>query len=207
MPRLVFADDHLLVFDKPAGMLAVPGRGENKQDCLSTRALARFPDAKVVHRLDQATSGLLVLARGHEAQRALSRAFAERRVQKRYIALVAGRLAPPPGDWGVIDLPLRADWPNRPRQCVDPDRGKPSLTHWRVIGASDAGRATRLELAPVTGRSHQLRVHLRALGHPILGDRLYQGPEAARLYLHAWTLGLPHPASGTYLLFESLPTY
>ncbi|MFZ5482869.1 MAG: RluA family pseudouridine synthase [Pseudomonadota bacterium] len=207
MPRLLFADDHLLVYDKPAGMLAVPGRGADKQDCLSTRAQARYPDARVVHRLDQATSGLLVLARGLAAQRALSRAFAERRVEKRYIALVAGRLAPPAGDWGVIDLPLRADWPNRPRQCVDLERGKSSLTHWRVLGTQAGGQATRLELAPVTGRSHQLRVHLRALGHPILGDRLYQGPEAARLYLHAWTLGVPHPGTGTNLLFECLPTY
>jgi len=201
----VHADASLLVYDKPSGLLAVPGRGPDKQDCLSARAQARYPDALIVHRLDMATSGLMLLARGPEAQRTLSRAFAARAVHKRYIALVAGRLAPPPEGWGDIDLPILLDWPNRPRRIVDPVQGKPSLTRWRVLGHE--GGNTRVELEPVTGRSHQLRVHLRALGHPILGDALYAPTEiqamAPRLLLHAWTLSLAHPASGDELRFES----
>lgn len=201
----LYADDHLLVLDKPAGLLAVPGRGPDKQDCLSARAQARWPDALIVHRLDMATSGLLVLARGAAMQRALSMAFAARRVQKRYLAVVAGRLASPAADWGVIDLPLILDWPNRPRRMIDPAHGKPSLTRWRVLGYEDD--CTRVELEPVTGRSHQLRVHLLALGHPIMGDQLYApaalAARSGRLLLHAWRLEFDHPASGRRLQFES----
>lgn len=188
-------DDHLLVFDKPAGLLAVPGRHE--PDCLAARAQAHWPDALIVHRLDQATSGLLVMARGAAAQRRLSADFAARRVHKRYVAVVDGLL---PVDTGEIDLPLAADWPNRPRQIVDPARGKPSLTRWRVLVR--AGATTRLELEPVTGRSHQLRVHLQAIGHPIVGDALYGRP-GHRLLLHAAHLVLPHPYDGHPVAFES----
>ncbi len=192
-------DAHLLALHKPAGLLVVPGRGADKADCLIARAQRRWPDALVVHRLDQATSGLMLLARGAAMQRALSIAFAQRRVHKRYLALVHGRLqAPGRADgWGEIDLPLIVDWPRRPRSKVDHAIGKPSLTRWRALG-HDAGAAiTRLELEPVTGRSHQLRVHLQAIGHPIVGDRLYGVDDGApRLMLHACALRLAHPADG-----------
>jgi tRNA pseudouridine32 synthase/23S rRNA pseudouridine746 synthase len=199
--QLLHADEYLLILVKPSGLLAVPGRTE--PDCLAARAQARFPDALVVHRLDMATSGLIAMGRSAQAQRALSIAFAERRVHKRYVAVVDGHLEASPGGWGEIALPLRCDWPNRPRQMVDPELGKPSLTRWRVL-AHEPG-ATRVELEPVTGRSHQLRVHLAALGHPILGDELYAPPaalaRAPRLLLHAAALALPHPADGTVMRF------
>lgn len=208
MPPLQFlhVDEALVVVDKPAELLSVPGRGEHLQDCVASRVQALYPDALIVHRLDMSTSGLLVLGRGAEAQRKLSIAFAERRVAKRYEAVVAGR---PAQDAGTIDLPLRCDWPNRPRQMVDHALGKPSVTHWRVLGAWPDAHidATRVELEPVTGRSHQLRVHLLALGHPILGDNLYAPPEtlaaAPRLLLHARELTLPHPLSGEPMHFRS----
>jgi tRNA pseudouridine32 synthase/23S rRNA pseudouridine746 synthase len=209
----LFTDDTLLVFDKPSGLLAVPGRGPDKQDCLAARVQARYPDALIVHRLDMATSGLMVMARGPAAQRELSRAFAAREVSKRYIAVVAGRLdAPPQGwgvpeNWGVIDLPIIVDWPNRPLRIVDHQAGKPSITRWRVLGHDESGLNTRVELEPVTGRSHQLRVHLRALGHPILGDALYAPPSvqalSGRLLLHAQSLRFVHPVTGVALAFES----
>jgi tRNA pseudouridine32 synthase/23S rRNA pseudouridine746 synthase len=203
----LYVDDSLLVFDKPSGLLAVPGRGADKQECLATRVQARYPDALIVHRLDMATSGLMVMARGPAAQRELSKAFAARQVNKRYIAVVAGRLDAPPQDWGTIDLPIIVDWPNRPLRIVDPLRGKPSLTRWRVLGYDEAATRTRVELEPITGRSHQLRVHLRELGHPILGDALYAPPEvrvlATRLLLHAWSLRFAHPLTGQGLVFES----
>ena len=195
--RVLHADDRLVVIDKPAGLLSVPGRTE--PDCASARVQALYPDALIVHRLDQATSGLLLFARGIEAQRELSADFAARRVAKVYVAVVAGRLE---GE-GVIDLPLGADWPNRPRQQVDHERGKPSQTRWRVL--AHEGPHTRLRLEPLTGRSHQLRVHLAALGHAILGDALYAAPDIAaaspRLQLHASELGV----SGDY--FTSPPEF
>jgi tRNA pseudouridine32 synthase/23S rRNA pseudouridine746 synthase len=205
---LVYVDEHLLVLDKPAGLLAVPGRGEDKQDCLSARAQRFWPDALVVHRLDMATSGLFLMGRGLHMQRVLGRAFADRAVDKRYQAVVAGRLGAP-GDEGVIDLPLMADWPNRPLQKVDREHGKPSSTHWRVLAVEED--SSRLELEPVTGRSHQLRVHLLAIGHPILGDALYAPPavrgRAPRLLLHATALRLEHPATGEALAFHSTPPF
>jgi len=158
---VLFGDDSLIVVDKPAGLPAVPGRGEDLQDCAARRVQHLFHNALVVHRLDQATSGLLAFARGAMAQRQLSRAFAERRVAKRYVALVDGLLAE---DIGRIDLPLAADWPQRPRQKVDELHGKVSLTLWRVLARDVASGRTRVELEPVTGRSHQLRVHLLAIG-------------------------------------------
>ena len=198
MPALepIHVDAALLVLDKPAGLLAVPGRRE--ADCLSARAQRQWPDALVVHRLDMATSGLMLLARGAEMQRRLSMAFAARAVDKRYEALVHGAID---GDAGEIALPIGADWPDRPRQRVDADRGRPALTRWRVIDRSHDGRTTRLELEPVTGRTHQLRVHLQAIGHPIVGDALY-GPRddaPARLHLHARSLALIHPLDGRRL--------
>ena len=188
---LVFADPWLLVADKPAGLLCVPGRGADKADCLASRVAAQWPDARVVHRLDMATSGLVVFARGAAMQRALSIAFAERRVHKRYVAVVAGA---PAGEQGQIDLPLAADWPRRPRQRVDHQAGKPSLTHWQVLQRDAIAGTTRLGLCPVTGRTHQLRLHLAAIGHPILGDALYADPDRAaaapRLLLHACDLAI-----------------
>lgn len=202
---LLYVDDSLLVVDKPSGLLSVPGRGADKQDCLSARVQARYPDALIVHRLDMATSGLMVLARGPTAQRALSMAFAAREVSKRYLAVVAGRLEAPLEAWGVIDLPIIADWPNRPLRRVDHRQGKPSITRWRVLGYAESGSCTRVELEPVTGRSHQLRLHLRELGHPILGDTLYAPADiqmkAERLLLHAGSLRFAHPATGEALAF------
>jgi tRNA pseudouridine32 synthase/23S rRNA pseudouridine746 synthase len=204
-PLPLYADESLLVFDKPSGLLSVPGRGLN--DCLSERVRTRFEDALVVHRLDMATSGLMVFGRGAAAQRALSKAFAEREVRKRYVAVVHGSMAQPEAEWGMIDLPIIVDWPNRPLRIVDPILGKPSLTRWRVLARHATADSSRVELEPVTGRSHQLRVHLRELGHPILGDRLYAPPavqqRAPRLLLHACELGLRHPATGVWLSFAS----
>ncbi|WP_234641583.1 RluA family pseudouridine synthase [Delftia tsuruhatensis] len=204
-------DAELLVLDKPSGLLCVPGRGPDKQDCLSARALRRWPDALVVHRLDQATSGLVVMARSLASQRLLSEAFAQRRVHKRYVAVVAGRLAAQQaGAWQSIDLPIAADWERRPLRIIDALQGKPSQTLWRALPDANQGPAptvTRVQLQPVTGRTHQLRVHMAALGHAILGDALYADAAvqamAPRLLLHAQVLELAHPVSGACLRFES----
>ena len=211
---LVHADEALLVFDKAADLLSVPGRGPEKADCLAARAQARWPDAQVVHRLDMATSGLMVMARGPAMQRALSLAFAERRVSKRYVAVVAGTPQADTADaqgWSHIHLPLIVDWPNRPRSKVDFEQGKPSLTRWRVLGPGSLPHTTRLLLEPVTGRSHQLRVHLQALGHPIVGDSLYAPAawqaQAPRLWLHASALGLAHPVSGQWQHWHCAPPF
>jgi len=179
--RVLHVDERLVVVDKPAGLLSVPGRTE--PDCASARVQALYPDALVVHRLDQPTSGLLLFARGVQVQRQLSAEFAERRVGKLYVAVVAGRLD---GE-GLIDLPVGADWPNRPRQQVNVERGKPSQTRWRAL--AHEGPHTRVALEPLTGRTHQLRVHLAHVGHAMLGDTLYAAPDIAaaspRLLLHA----------------------
>lgn len=209
---LIYADEDLLVLNKPSGLLSVPGRGADKQDCLSARVQSRYADALIVHRLDLQTSGLLAMARGIEAQRALNRSFEQRQVHKRYQAVVDGVVSVAAGEeWGVIDLPLELDWPNRPKHIVDHVNGRHSLTRWRVLAADPARHGTRLELEPVTGRSHQLRVHLQAIGHPILGDDLYASPEAVaraeRLLLHACELSLPHPITGEILQFHSAPPF
>jgi tRNA pseudouridine32 synthase / 23S rRNA pseudouridine746 synthase len=198
---LLYSDCALLAVNKPAGLLSVPGRGDAGRDCLAARVQAEVPEALVVHRLDQATSGVMIFARGATVQRVVSMAFAERRVGKRYEAVVEGDVR---GDAGEIDLPLSADWPNRPRQQVDHVRGKPSLTRWRVLARDAAAQTTRLALEPVTGRSHQLRVHLAAIGHAIVGDPLYANESAApRLLLHACELRLPHPSQGRTLVVTS----
>jgi tRNA pseudouridine32 synthase / 23S rRNA pseudouridine746 synthase len=210
---VLHVDDALLVLDKPAGLLSVPGRGVDKADCLSARVQSVYPEALVVHRLDMATSGLLVMARGPDVQRRLSAAFAGREVSKRYVAVVAGRVSPPHrgGEWGEIDLPIAADWPNRPLRIIDREHGKASMTRWRLLGPGDDHDSSRLELEPVTGRTHQLRVHLKAIGHPILGDALYApaaiAGAAARLLLHASELRLLHPHSGEPLAFSSPPAF
>lgn len=207
--KLVFADDSLLVLDKPAGLLSVPGRGADKQDCLSTRVQQLYPDALLVHRLDMATSGLMLMARSVAMQRALGALFERRQVDKRYVAVVNGELADPASadGWGLIDLPIAVDWPRRPLRIIDAEHGKASQTRWRVLARDAAARSTRLELAPLTGRSHQLRVHLQALGHPILGDRLYGDADvqarAPRLLLHACALAFVHPVGGQRMQFDS----
>ena len=204
--KLVFihADASLLVVCKPAGLLSVPGRGADKQDCVASRVQAAHTDALVVHRLDMATSGLMLFARGAEVQRQLSMAFEARAVSKRYIAVVQGWVAL---DAGEIDLPLLTDWPNRPLQKVDAENGKPSLTRYSVLSRDTSQNNSRLLLEPVTGRSHQLRVHLRELGHPIWGDALYAPPPvlalSTRLLLHATSLHFSHPATGEVLHFDS----
>ena len=197
-------DDALIVADKPAGLPTVPGRPAELHDCLWHRVRDQWPDALVVHRLDMATSGLVLFARGIDMQRSLSIAFAQRQVGKGYEAIVAGDMQ---GEAGEIDLPLAADWPNRPRQMVDAAHGKPSLTRWRVLERGLVSGGTRLALEPLTGRTHQLRVHLAAIGHPLLGDTLYAPPglaaAAPRLLLHATRLDFVHPGDGRALSFES----
>lgn len=201
--ELVYCDDSLLVANKPAGLLAVPGRGEDKQDCLSARLQRQFPDSLIVHRLDMATSGLMVFARGLEMQRRLSLMFSARKVKKRYVAVVAGTLQPSSGE---VNLPIAADWPNRPLRKIDADSGKPSLTRYRVLLKSSD--RTRVDLEPVTGRTHQLRVHMAAIGHPILGDALYGDvASASRLMLHACSLAFHHPLNGEPLNFGAEPPF
>lgn len=207
-PRLLHMDEDLLVIEKPAGLLSVPGRGPDKHDSVSARVQAQVCGALIVHRLDMATSGLMIMARHPLSQRLLSAAFERRAIEKRYVAVVHGQPASPTGDpWQTIDLPLRVDWPRRPLQKVDIQHGKPSQTRWRTLSRGPA--TTRLALESVTGRSHQLRVHLQAIGHPIVGDALY-GPEAdsaERLMLHASGLTLAHPTHGQVMRFESEPPF
>lgn len=201
---LLHEDRHLLVVDKAYGLLTVPGIGPEKADCLIARVAARFAGARVVHRLDRDTSGVLVVARDADTHRALSMQFERRETGKTYVALAAGH---PPKSEGEIDLPIRKDLVNTPRQVIDFVHGRPSVTRWRVRETLDAPARTRFELTPITGRSHQLRVHLIAIGHPILGDDLYAPPEARalapRLCLHAERLEFTHPATGERVAFTS----
>lgn len=208
---VIYADAALLVLNKPAGLLSVPGRGPDKQDCLSARVSASYPDALIVHRLDMATSGLMLMARGPVYQKLLNHAFARRNVHKRYIAVVDGLLTAQEDEWGVIELPIALDWLKRPMRVIDLHNGKPSCTRWRVLSRDPDNQTTRLELEPITGRSHQLRVHLQALQHPILGDVWYGSSDAQakaqRLLLHANRLELIHPASLQALTFTSEPDF
>ena len=199
---VLHADEDLLVIDKPSGLLSVPGKDPANCDCVESRAREVSQQAVIVHRLDKDTSGVMVLALNRNSQRHLGLQFERRKVRKRYIARVWGTLAE---DEGHIDLPLVCDWPNRPRQMVDYERGKKSSTSWRVISREE--HATLVELSPHTGRSHQLRVHMLALGHPILGDALYAHERAlaaaGRLQLHAAELSLHHPQGGKVHTFSS----
>jgi len=196
-PQLIvplWLDGSLIVVVKPPGLLAVPGRGADKQDSMSLRVQAQYADALIVHRLDMATSGLMVFARGVAMQSRLSQMFREREVYKRYEARVLGQLAQ---EVGEINLPVGGDWPNRPKQCVDMLRGKYALTRFRLLEYVATNDTSRVALEPVTGRTHQLRVHLAALGHPILGDTLYgDAGSAPRLLLHASELQFRHPLTG-----------
>ncbi|MFN0115998.1 MAG: pseudouridine synthase [Paracoccaceae bacterium] len=200
-PRILFHDPHILVAEKPAGLLSVPGKGDHLSDCMMLRLMAVFPDTLLVHRLDLDTSGVMVFALTKHAQRFLSAEFENRRTKKTYLARLSGHLTPMEG---TVSLPLAVDWPNRPRQKVDPVAGRPAETHWRVL-RHEADGTTRVRLYPVTGRSHQLRVHMLALGHPILGDPLYGegAPAAPRLMLHAESLKLRHPEIGKGMSFSS----
>lgn len=195
---VAYIDDHLIVADKPSGLLSVPGRAAENQDCVVTRLQALYPDALTVHRLDMVTSGLLLHGRGKDMQVALSKLFEARQVHKRYVALVEGELA---GSSGEIALPLRCDWDNRPRQMVDWQLGKPAHTRWQLLGHE--GGNSRVLLEPVTGRSHQLRLHLASIGHPIVGDVMYGARPAPRVCLHAAELGFAHPISGQAVLLHS----
>ena len=207
----VYFDEHMLVLNKPSGLLSVPGRGPDKQDCLSKRVQAIYPDALVVHRLDQDTSGLLIMARGIEAQRRISKAFETRQVHKRYMAVVVGKPEPIEKDadgWALIEGAILLDWPNRPLHIIHPD-GKPSKSRWRMLESSDF--ASLVELEPVTGRTHQLRVHMQSIGHPMLGDSLYAPPEVRaltpRLMLHSKSIRLAHPFTTEPLSFDVPQTW
>ncbi|PUE47858.1 RNA pseudouridine synthase [Limnohabitans sp. 2KL-1] len=207
----IYEDEHLLVLEKPSGLLSVPGRGPDKQDCLSKRVQDIWPEALVVHRLDQDTSGLLMMAKGIEAQRRLSKLFETRQVHKRYVAVVAGHplhsqaqvMADEEG-WRTIDGPILLDWERRPIHIIHPD-GKASRSRWRALQSGDT--STLVELEPVTGRTHQLRVHLQSIGHPMLGDSLYAPAEikalSPRLLLHAQELAFPHPFTAAPMAFKA----
>jgi tRNA pseudouridine32 synthase / 23S rRNA pseudouridine746 synthase len=200
----LYIDEHLIVAVKPAGLLAVPGRGADKQDCVSSRLAAEFGDIHIVHRLDQATSGLMVFARTLAALRDLHAQFREGLVTKAYEAMVFGKLEKMSLS---IDLPLSADWPNRPKQKVDLDKGKPSTTHVEVLSFDAATNTSRVKLIPITGRTHQLRVHMMTMGHGIVGDALYGQNMACRLMLHACELAFTHPATGERFSFKDAATF
>jgi tRNA pseudouridine32 synthase / 23S rRNA pseudouridine746 synthase len=199
---VLYQDEHIMVINKPGGLLSVPGRAPENKDSVMTRIQADYPTAESVHRLDMATSGVIVVALTKAAERELKRQFREREPKKSYIARVWGHLAQ---DKGLIDLPLICDWPNRPKQKVCYETGKSSQTEYQVL-SRDADGSTRVKLSPVTGRSHQLRVHMLAMGHPILGDGFYAHPEAkamaSRLQLHAQELSITHPKFGTVVHFK-----
>lgn len=197
---LIHEDHALIVVNKPAGLLSVPGKGDHLSDCLMARLQAAFPEALLVHRLDMDTSGVMVFARTPQAQRHLGLQFEKRQVKKVYLARVWGEMAEKEGH---IDLPLIVDWPNRPRQHVNFETGKPAQTDWRRVRVEEG--TTRVRLMPKTGRSHQLRVHMKEIGHPILGDPFYAtGPalEFPRLMLHAESLKLRHPEGGRGMSFR-----
>lgn len=200
---VIYRDHAILVADKPAGLLSVPGKGEHLADCLLSRVQAAFPEALLVHRLDRDTSGVMIFALTPQAQRHLGLQFEKRQTRKTYVARVAGHVAE---DTGTVDLPLIVDWPNRPKQKVDFTEGRPAQTDWRVV-RREADGTTRLRLYPLTGRSHQLRVHMREIGHPILGDPFYaEGPardDHPRLMLHAESLRLRHPEGGRGMTFSA----
>lgn len=206
--KLVYTHSELLVIDKPYDLLTVPGRGIENQDCLINRVISEQPNARVVHRLDYATSGLVIIPLSYEAQKSISRQFELRSTDKQYVAVVHGIIK---DDSGIIDLPLICDWPNRPKQMVDHENGKPAQTKFRVLARNTSQNSTRVELKPITGRSHQLRVHMLALGHPILGDRFYATGDALdaskRLLLHAQSISFDHPESAERLHIEASPPF
>lgn len=204
---ILYQDEHIMVVNKPSGLLSVPGKAPEHHDSIMARIQRDFPAAESVHRLDMATSGVMVVALNKAAERELKRQFREREPKKSYIARVWGHLEK---DEGLIDLPLICDWPNRPKQKVCYDTGKSAQTEYQVISRDDDG-STRVKLMPITGRSHQLRVHMLEMGHPILGDKFYAHPEAkamaSRLQLHAQELCIHHPAFGGPMHFKCEPDF
>ncbi len=198
--RVIYQDDLVIVADKPAGLLSVPGKLEGRKDCLEGRLRAAFWDSLLVHRLDCDTSGVMIFARTKQAQGFLGQEFEKRRAKKVYVARVAGVME---ADRGRVDLPIGADWEFRPRQRVDQEHGRAAVTDFEVVERGEG--ETRVRLFPQTGRSHQLRVHMQALGHPILGDPIYSGDSEAwpRLMLHAEVLGLHHPGTGEWVEFRA----
>ena len=207
-PSTIYIDADLLVIDKPAELLSVPGRRPEHQDCLLFRIQQTIPEALIVHRLDMSTSGLMVLARNSLSQRHISQQFEQRQVEKRYMAKVAGKVSPASSQ---VDLPLICDWPNRPKQIVDHEQGKRAITCYQVLSYDPVNDVTQIALKPITGRTHQLRVHMQALGHPILGDDLYADQatfsKADRLLLHAIELIFNHPTSGQRMIFTLPPPF
>ena len=203
-PEVLFCDEHILAVHKPSGLLSTPGRGEHLHDSVVSRIQTQYPDATAVHRLDMDTSGVMVLARGIHATRTMGLAFEKRLVNKIYQAWAWGI---PPEPEGQINLPLICDWPNRPRQIVEFQRGKAATTLYKVLEADSSANRSKWELTPLTGRSHQLRVHLSHIGHPILGDPLYAHPPAlacaTRLMLHSCEIQIPHPQTHKILQFSS----
>ncbi len=199
MLEIIHSDEAFLAVNKPTGLLSVPGRGPDKQDCCLSRVAEQYPDALMVHRLDMDTSGLMLFARSLEVQRNLSLQFENREIRKTYIALVEGIMEQ---NEGMIDYPMRKDMGQRlpPKHLVDCVRGKKAITEWEVLERTAS--ATRIALFPKTGRSHQLRVHMQALGHPIVGDNIY-GIAGERLMLHAQTLEFRHPVTGEPIQLES----
>ena len=198
---ILHRDVHILVVDKPAGLLSVPGKLEGRRDCLEVRLRAAFWDALLVHRLDCDTSGVMIFARTKQAQGFLGQEFEQRRAKKVYVARVHGVVE---GENGRIDLPIGSDWPNRPKQMVDHQNGRSAITEWEVVERS--GMETKVRLFPLTGRSHQLRVHMLALGHPVLGDPIYSDDAGRfpRLMLHAESLALHHPKTGEMVTYSAL---
>ncbi|QZE28659.1 bifunctional tRNA pseudouridine(32) synthase/23S rRNA pseudouridine(746) synthase RluA [Pantoea ananatis] len=200
--HILYQDAHIMVVNKPSGLLSVPGRLDEHKDSVMTRIQRDYPEAESVHRLDMATSGVIVVALTKAAERELKRQFREREPAKTYVARVWGH---PAQEKGMVDLPLICDWPNRPKQKVCFDTGKSAQTDYQVVEYGDDNSA-RVALKPITGRSHQLRVHMLALGHPILGDGFYAHPEAKamadRLLLHAESLTIMHPAFGNAMTFR-----
>lgn len=198
----IYSDEHIIIVEKPANMLSVPGRTPDKQDCLIHRVLKRFPEARIVHRLDFSTSGLMVIALNQESHRNLGRQFENRETEKTYVSKIFGQ---PDETSGIIDLPIRCDWERRPLQIIDHELGKKAVTRWKILERFQ--NSSLLELSPVTGRTHQLRVHMQAIGHPILGDELYAHETAYlmadRLNLHAKELTFSHPVESSRVTFTS----
>lgn len=204
--EIIYRDQYLLAVSKPSGLLSVPGRGADKADSMSTRVQAEYPHALVAHRLDRDTSGLLIFPLGARLHRQISLMFEQREMTKSYVAVVMGKLQPAQG---VVDLPLMVDWPNRPRHIVHAEKGKPAQTRYRLLSYDATTDTSRVALEPITGRTHQLRVHMQSLGHPIVGDTLYGGNadgREPRLLLHAHILDFTHPVSHKRLnLLAPLP--
>jgi len=206
--NILYLDDDLLIVNKPAGLLTVPGKGPEKQDCMINRVLKFNPNARVVHRLDQGTSGIVMFPLNYMCLRLLTKQFETRGIHKHYVAVVAGLVEQ---DEGEVQLPLICDWPNRPLQKVCFESGKPAHTRYTVLERNEANNSTRVRLEPVSGRTHQLRVHMLSLGHPMLGDQLYSPPEiqaqAPRLLLHAQNIRLTHPISEIAIEVECLADF